>query len=71
MAFILSQASLIKNLPAEEFEVGPYQPFQVRISDLQLRTKLADQLALAGQESFMEGARADVVAIDSLSDIVL
>jgi endonuclease G, mitochondrial len=78
VAFILSQASLIKNLPAEEFEVGPYQPFQVKISDLQSRIKLdfgalssVDPLVAIGREMFMEGGTADVVAIERLRDIVL
>jgi endonuclease G, mitochondrial len=78
VAFILSQQSLIKNLPAEEFEVGPYRPFQVKISDLQSRIKLDfgalssfDPLVAIGREMFMEGAAADVVAIGGLRDIVL
>jgi hypothetical protein len=68
---------LIKNLPAEEFEVGPYQPFQVKISDLQSRIKLdfgalssVDPLVAIGREMFMEGGTADVVAIEGLRDIV-
>ena len=78
VAFILSQASLIRNLPAEDFEVGPYEPFQVKISDLQSRIKLDfgqlasfDPLVGADREMFMEGATAAVVAIESLRDIVL
>jgi endonuclease G len=78
VAFVLSQQSLIKNLPAEEFEVGPYQPFQVKISDLQSRIKIDfgtlssfDPLATVGRETFMEGATADVVPLQGLKDIVL
>jgi endonuclease G, mitochondrial len=78
VAFILSQESLIKNLPAEAFEVGAYQPFQVKISDLQSRIKLDfgnfsgfDPLVAAGHEMFMEGATAAVVAVEKLGDIVL
>jgi endonuclease G, mitochondrial len=78
VAFILSQESLITNLPAEEFEVGPYQPFQVNISDLQSRIKLDfgsfssfDPLVAVGREAFLEGATADVIAIGGLGDIVL
>jgi endonuclease G len=78
VAFILSQESLIMNLPAEAFEVGPYRPFQVKISDLEARTKLdfdafarVDPLVGAGRELFMEGVTADVVALEGLSDIVL
>jgi endonuclease G len=78
VAFILSQKSLIQNLPAEAFEVGPYEPFQVKIADLQTRTKLDfgpfatfDPLAAAGRETFMEGATANVIALEGLSDVVL
>jgi len=78
VAFILSQKSLIQNLPAEAFEIGPYQPFQVRIADLQSRIKLDfgalgtfDRLAVAGPELFLEGATADAIAIEGLTDIVL
>ena len=78
VAFILSQGSIIKNLRVEEFEVGPYQPFQVKISDLQSRIKLDfgalssfDPLVTVSREMFMEGATADVVAIEGLHDIVL
>ena len=77
VAFILAR-SLIKNLPAEEFEVGPYEPFQVKISDLQARTGLDfgalagfDPLAGTAQEAFMEGATAAVRAVKSVIDIVL
>ena len=78
VAFILSQKSLIQNLPAEAFEVGPYEPFQVKIRDLQTRTKLDfgpladfDPLAAVRPELFMEGATASVIAIEGLSDIAL
>jgi len=78
VAFILSQESLIKNLPAEDFEVGPYEPFQVKISDLQARTGLDfgalagfDPLAATAKEAFMEGATADVLPVKSVNDIVL
>jgi endonuclease G len=78
VAFILSQKSLIRNLPAEAFEAGPYEPFQVKIADLQNRIKLDfgtfaafDPLAAIGHELFMEGATADVIALEGLSDIVL
>ena len=76
IAFVLSQASLIRDLPAEDFEVGPYQPFQVKIRDLESRTKLDfgpmrgwDPLASDENESFFE-SDSDVVSIDSLRDIV-
>lgn len=76
LAFILSQASLIKNLPAEDFEVGPYKPFQVRIRDLENKTKLDfgdlrnhDPLENQANESFFE-AGTEVVPLDQLESIV-
>lgn len=76
LAFILSQASLIKNLPAEDFEVGPYKPFQVRIRDLESKTKLDfgdlkdhDPLENQANESFFE-AGTEVVPLDQLESIV-
>lgn len=78
VAFILSQESLIANLPAEAFDVGPYRPFQVKIRSLQDRTKLdfpqlvgLDPLNQVGRERFMEGATADLFPIDRMKDIVL
>jgi endonuclease G len=78
VAFILSQQSLIKNLPTEDFEVGPYEPFQVKIADLQKRTNLDfgpfagfDPLAAVGREAFMEGATADLIALEGLRDVLL
>src|SRR5687767_10111390 len=76
LAFILSQSSLIKNLPAEDFEVGPYKPFQVRIRDLESKTKLDfgdlknhDPLENQANESFFE-AGTEVVPLDQLESIV-
>jgi endonuclease G len=40
-AFIFSQEGLIANLPFEEFIVGPYRPFQIRIRDIEARTQLS------------------------------
>ncbi len=77
LAFILSQASLIKDLPQEEFEVGPYQPFQVTISDLENRTKMKfgavrhfDPLEGVEHERFFE-SDVDAVAIESLEDVIV
>jgi endonuclease G len=76
-AFVLSQADLIANLPEEEFEPGEFKPFQVRLRDLESRTKLDfgalrtfDPLEDPSKESFME-AGADHVLLRDLSDIVL
>ena len=71
VAFVLSQESLIKNLPAEDFVVGPYKPFQVKISDLEQRINLNfggidtfDAMRQVAQESLMEGLTRQVVSID-------
>lgn len=78
VAFILSQQSLISNLPAEEFDVGPYQPYQVKIGALQDRIKLdfptlvgIDALNQVGRERFLEGATTALFPIDRMRDIVL
>ena len=78
VAFVLSQESLIKNLPAEDFVVGPYKPYQVRISDLEARTSLDfggiesfDAMQKVGQESLMEGVRKQVVSVETFADIVI
>jgi endonuclease G len=76
LAFLLSQSGLIRDLPAEEFEVGPYQPFQIKIRDLEFKTKLSygqlrefDPLEADGsEESFELGT--EVVSIESLTDII-
>ncbi|MGH3119132.1 MAG: DNA/RNA non-specific endonuclease, partial [Gaiellales bacterium] len=77
LAFILSQEGLIANLPLEEFEVGPYRPFQVRVREIEARTKLdfgdlssADPLKDEGSDEHFE-ARSDSVLLTSLDDIVL
>lgn len=78
VAFVLSQESLIKNLPAEDFVVGPYKPYQVKISDLEARTSLDfggiesfDAMQKVGQESLMEGVRKQVVSVETFADIVI
>lgn len=78
VAFVLSQESLIRNLPVEDFVVGPYKPYQVKISDLQARTNLDfgelarfDRMGAAGPESLMEGVRAPTKAIEGFEDIVI
>ena len=77
VAFVLSQESLIRNLPEEEFVVGPYKPFQVKIQEIETRTKLdfgdltkVDPLERPGaQEAFEAGTEA--VTLESLDDVVL
>ena len=40
LAFILSQEGLIADLPYEQFVVGPYRPFQIKLRQVEQRTKL-------------------------------
>ncbi len=77
VAFILSQHDLIKDLPPEEFQVGPYGPFQVKILKLEQLTgldfgplKTHDPLASTGTESFFETG-TQFVPLSSLVEIVL
>jgi endonuclease G, mitochondrial len=77
LAFLLSQASLIKDLPEEEFEVGPYGPFQVRVREIEDKTKLDfgklrtfDPLEQEENEGFFEtGTQA--VPLRRLEDIIV
>lgn len=77
LAFKLSQADLIREVPEEEFQAGPYQPFQIKIADLEHDTDLDfgdlhkfDPLEMSGNEAFFEDdVRA--VTINGLKDIVL
>jgi endonuclease G len=77
LAFKLSQDDLIADLPEEEFEAGPYRPFQVKIAALEQEINLDfgdlhkfDPLESAGNESFLEEETASV-PIRSLASIVL
>jgi endonuclease G, mitochondrial len=76
LAFLLSQSSLIKDLPPEEFEVGPYEPFQVPVREIESKTKLDfgklreyDPLEHDENERFLEAATG-VVRIARPADIV-
>ena len=78
VAFVLSQESLIKSYPAEDFVVGPYKPFQVKISELEQRINLNfggidtfDAMRQVAQESLMEGLTRQVVSIETFADIVI
>ena len=78
VAFVLSQESLIRNLPAEEFVVGPYKPYQLKVSDLEKRTNLDfgaiekfDAMHTVRPESLMEGLRTAIVPIETFADIVI
>jgi endonuclease G, mitochondrial len=76
LAFIFSQEGLIANLPLEEFPIGPYRPFQMKIREIEARTKLdfgqlraADPLENEMFEStFMP--QSDSILLNSLDDIV-
>jgi endonuclease G len=76
LAFLLSQQGLIANLPLEEFAVGPYRPYQVKLREIEARTKLdfgslrtGDPLEDdAAQPAFEAGS--DAVALNALTDII-
>jgi endonuclease G len=77
LAFILSQAALIKTLPTEDFMVGPYEVYQVKVRELELKTKLDfgelhtfDPLEDTTNEAFFEAATEALVVAD-LRGIVL
>ena len=77
LAFKLSQDDLIREVPEEEFQAGPYRPFQIKIAQLEHETDLDfgdlhrfDPLEAPGNEGFFEkDLRA--VTITGLEDIVL
>jgi endonuclease G, mitochondrial len=76
VAFLLSQRNLIKSLPPEEFQIGPYEPFQVQISLLEQLTgldfdqlKTHDPLASTVNEAFFETG-TQFVPLPSLAGIV-
>ena len=77
VAFVLSQADLIRDLPQEEFEIGDFQPFQVKVRDIESKTKLDfgqlrsfDAMEDHGNESFFESG-TEAVALKSVEDIRL
>ncbi|MBI1896193.1 MAG: DNA/RNA non-specific endonuclease [Acidobacteria bacterium] len=77
LAFVLSQSSLIKNLPLEEMDFEPYRPFQIKVRKLEERTKLDfgelptfDPLEEGANEAFLEAATG-ALEILSLDQIVL
>jgi endonuclease G len=76
-AFVLSQASLIRNLPEEDFVIGPYRPFQVTLAALALKTRLdfgalagVDPLARPGAEEALE-AGTGILPIDAPEQVIL
>ncbi|MDQ4033051.1 MAG: DNA/RNA non-specific endonuclease [Actinomycetota bacterium] len=77
VAFILSQHDLIKDLPPEEFQVGPYASFQVKILKIEQLTgldfsqlKTHDPLESTVHEAFLETG-TQFVPLSSLAEIVL
>ncbi len=76
LAFVFSQRELIKDLPAEEFVVGPFAAFQVKLRKIETLTKLDfgdlkshDPLELDVNELFFE-SQTEFVPLASLDDIV-
>jgi DNA/RNA endonuclease G (NUC1) len=76
VGFVLTQAELIQDLK-EEFEVGEYKAVQVRLQDLESRTKLdfgpiasLDVLEREGAEENFTGDISAVV-LNSVNDMIL
>lgn len=77
LAFMLSQEGLIANLPLEDFEVGPYRVYQVKVREIEARTKLdfgelrtRDPLESGDHDPAFE-AGSDAIALSSLADIIM
>ena len=77
LAFMLSQEGLIANLPLEDFDVGPYRAYQVKVREIEARTKLDfgdlrshDPLESGDHDPAFE-AGSDAIALNSLADIVI
>jgi len=73
LAFVLSQESLIADLPLEAFVAGPYRPYQMKVRAIETRTglrfadlKLADALESGAFES-----ASHAVPLSSVADIVM
>ncbi len=75
LAFVLSQSSLIKNLPLEEMDFEPYRPFQIQLRKLEQRTKLDfgdlrtfDPLEPGTHEALLEagGAAIELLRLDQI-----
>jgi len=73
LAFVLSQESLIADLPLEAFVAGPYRPYQMKVRAIETRTglrfadlKLADPLETGAFES-----ASHAVPLSSVADIVM
>ena len=77
LAFVLSQAALIKTLPTEDFMVGPYEVYQVKVREIEMKTKLDfgsmrtfDPLEVSTNEAFFEAA-TEALVVSDLRSIVL
>ena len=77
LAFVLSQAALIKTLPTEDFMIGPYDVYQVKVRELEMKTKLDfgdlrtfDPLEDSTNEAFFESA-TEALVVSDLRSIVL
>lgn len=71
LAFVLSQAALIKTLPQEDFMIGPYDVYQVKVREIEMKTKLDfgslrnhDPLEDPTTEGFFEAATEALVLSD-------
>lgn len=77
LAFLLSQASLIKTLPLEDFSVGPYETYQVKIREIENKTKLDfgnlrnfDPLENTANEGFFE-ADSEAIPLGDLRAMII
>jgi endonuclease G len=77
VGFLLSQATLIADLPQENFDPGEFEPFQVKIADIEQLTRLNfgdlrkhDPLNIDGAERFFE-RDVPAVSIRGPADIVV
>lgn len=77
VAFLLSQSQLIKDLPEEDFDPDKYRPFQVRVHEIEAKTKLDfgdlrtfDPLKSDVHARLFE-ADTQAVPLESVEDIVL
>lgn len=73
LAFILSQASLIADLPLEEFVAGPYRPYQMKVRAIESRTGLsfADLRQSDPLERGAFESDSHAVPLGSVADIVM
>jgi endonuclease G len=73
LAFILSQESLIADLPLEAFVAGPYRPFQMKVRAIENRTGLrfADLKQSDPLETGAFESASAAVPLSSVADIIM